>query len=237
MTQESSTKSMTLPKRRPTGRPNRRRAPHRFRPLVYTLAVIAGIALVVVAIVLAIRAGSDDVQPAHKILKLTAQDIDPETTAAEKDRLKMDQFDARLAAALDRDIRRKLSGPALQEAQHAIEQGHVIPAVAPLLKQWASDFGVGKAAIFTIWVTEDETQQGNAVDLQLDGVPLGRFPIEQNRYAITVVARSGQSLRLEITGASGGNRAAVFRVQTATSDAETRHLRAGRKDTWQLVTE
>ena len=237
MTQESSTKSMTLPKRRPTGRPNRRRASPRFRPLVYTLAVIAGVALVVVAIVLAIRAGSDNVERAHKILKLTAQDIDPETTAAEKARLKMDQFDARLAAALDRDIRRQLSGPALQEAQHAIEQGHVIPAVAPLLKQWASDFGAGKAAIFTIWVIEDETQQGNAVDLQLDGVPLGRLPIGQNRYAITVVARSGQSLRLEITGASGGNRAAVFRVQTATSDAETRHLRPGRKDTWQLVTE
>jgi hypothetical protein len=37
--------------------------------LVYTLAVIAGIALVVVAIVLAIRAGSDDVQPASQELE------------------------------------------------------------------------------------------------------------------------------------------------------------------------
>jgi hypothetical protein len=86
-------------------------------------------------------------------------------------------------------------------------------------------------------VTQGETQDGNAVDLRSDGVPLGRFPLEQNRYAITVVARSGQSLRLEITGASGDNRAAVFRPQTATSDAETRHLRPGRKDTWQLVVE
>jgi hypothetical protein len=86
-------------------------------------------------------------------------------------------------------------------------------------------------------VTQDETQNGNAVDLRLDGVPLGRFPLEQNRCAITVVGRSGQSLRLEITGASGDNRAAVFRPQTATSDAETRHLRPGRKDTWQLVVE
>ena len=46
--------------------------------MVYALAVIACIALVVVAIVLAIRAGSDDVDPARKILRLTAQDIDPE---------------------------------------------------------------------------------------------------------------------------------------------------------------
>jgi hypothetical protein len=47
-------------------------------PLVFALAVIAYLALVVVAIVLAIRTGSDDVNPAHKILRLTAQDIDPE---------------------------------------------------------------------------------------------------------------------------------------------------------------
>jgi hypothetical protein len=198
------------------------------------LAVIAGTALVVV-IILALKAANDQVDPSHKVLELTAQDIDPETTALEKSLLKGDQIDARLAVALWRDARQQLSGASLKEAQRGLGEGHANPALEPLLKQLAADFGVGKAAAFTIWVAEDESQGGNAVDLQLDGVPLGRFPIEQNRYAITVVERTGQSLRLEIIGASGVNRGAVFRAETATSEAVTRHLPPGRTDTWQLV--
>jgi hypothetical protein len=221
-------------KRRPRTSDRRRNGVSWARPVVYTLAVIAGLALIVV-IVLAIGARNDDVDPAHKILELTAQDIDPETTAAEKNLLKVDQIDSRLAAALSRDARRQLSGSALQEAQHALAEGHVNPAVAPLVKQLATDFAAGKAAAFTIWVAEDETQAGNAVNLQLDGVPLGKFSIEQNRYAITLVGRMGQSLRLQITGASDANRPAVFRAETATSNAKTRHLQAGRNDEWQLV--
>jgi hypothetical protein len=206
-----------------------------FRFLAYALAIIAATALVVVGIVFAIGIGSDDVDPRHKVLELTAQDIDPETTAVEKNLLKQNQIDARLGAALWRDARQQLSGVSLKEAQRALAEGHANPALEPLIKQLAADFAAGKAATFTIWVAEDESQQGNAVDLQLDGIPLGRFSIEQNRYAITVVERTGQSLRLEITGASGANRGAVFRAETATSDAETRHLHPGGKDTWQLV--
>jgi hypothetical protein len=205
------------------------------RPFAYPLAIIAGAALVVVVVVLAIEPGSDDVDPAHKVLELTSPDIDPETTAIEKNLLKANQIDARLADALWRDARRELNGPSLQEAERALREGHVNPDVQPFLKQLAADFGAGKAAVFTIWVAEDESQGGNAVNLELDGAPLGRFSIEQNRYAITVVGRTGQSLRLEITGASGANRRAVFRAQTSTSLAETRHLQPGRNDTWQLV--
>jgi hypothetical protein len=221
-------------KRKPRTSDRRRDAVSWARPLIYTLAVLVGVALVVV-IVLAIGARNDDVDPAHKILELTAQDIDPETTAAEKNLLKVDQIDSRLAAALSRDARRQLSGSALQEAQHALAEGHVNPATAPLVKQLAADFAAGKAAAFTIWVAEDESQAGNAVNLRLDGVPLGKFSIEQNRYAITLVGRTGQSLRLQITGASDSNRSAVFRAETATSNAKTRHLQVGRNDEWQLV--
>jgi hypothetical protein len=206
-----------------------------FRFLAYALTIIAAAALVVGVIVLATGAGNDDVDPAHKVLELTAQDIDPETTAVEINLLREDQIDARLAAALWRDAGQQLNGTSLKEAQRALSKGHVNPVVEPLVKQLAADFGAGKAAVFTIWVAEDESQRGNAVDLQLDGVPLGRFPIEQNRYAITVVERTGRSLRLEITAVSGANRGAVFRAETATSEAETRHLHPGRNDTWQLV--
>ena len=205
-----------------------------FRPLAYALAIVAVTALAVVVIVLATGAGSDDVDPTHKILVLTAQDIDPETTAVEKNLLKENQIDVRLAAALWRDARRQLSGTSLKEAQLALDAGHINPAVEPLMKQLAADFGAGKAAAFTIWVAEDESQSGNSVDLRLDGAPLGRFSIGQNRYAITVVERTGRTLRLQITGASGANRGAVFRAETATSEAETRHLQVGRNDTWQL---
>jgi hypothetical protein len=231
----SKSRNTNKRKRRPRISDRRRGAVPWARPLVYTFAVIAGMALVVVGIVLAISARNDDVDPAHKVLELTAQDIDPETTAAEKNLLKMDQIDSRLAAALSRDARRQLSGSALQEGQRALADGHVNPAVAPLVKQLAAEFAAGKAAAFTIWVAEDESQAGNAVNLQLDGVPLGKFSIEQNRYAITLVGRMGQSLRLQITGASEANRTAVFRAETATSNAETRHLQAGRNDEWQLV--
>jgi hypothetical protein len=214
---------------------DRRRGPGSWaRPAVYTLAVIVGIALII-AIVLAIGVRNDDVDSAHKVLELTGQDIDPETTAAEKNLLKADQIDSRLAGVLSREARRQLSGPELEEAQRALAQGQVNPAVTPLVKQLAADFATGKAAAFTIWVAEDETQAGNAVNLQLDGVPLGKFSIEQSRYAITLVGRTGQSLRLQITGASDANRSAVFRAETATSNARTRHLRTGWNDNWQII--
>lgn len=199
------------------------------------LAIIAATALIVGVILFAIGLGSDDVNPTHKTLELTAQDIDPETTAVEKNLLKQDQIDARLAVALWRDARQQLNGTALKEAQRGLGEGHANLALEPLIKKLAADFATGKAAVFTIWVAEDESQRDNAVDLQLDGIPLGRFSIEQNRYSIGVVERTGQSLRLEITGASAANRGAVFRAETATSEAETRHLRPGRNDTWQLV--
>jgi hypothetical protein len=206
-----------------------------FRVLAYLLIILAAVALIVIVVILVTGVGRDDVNPAHKILELTAQDIDPETTVVEKNLIKQDQIDARLAAALWRDARRQLTGTSVKEAQRALSEGHLNPDLQPLLKQLGIDFGAGKAAAFTIWVAEDESQQGNAVDLELDGVPLGRFSIDQNRYAITLVGRTGQTLRLQITGASGAKGGAVFRAETATSLAETRHLTPGRSDAWQLV--
>jgi hypothetical protein len=217
------------------GSARRTPARSRFRLWAYSLGILAAAVLVGVVIFLATGVGRDDVDPAHKVLELTAQDIDPETTAIEKNLLKENHIDPRLTAALWRDARQQLSRTPLKEAQRALGEGHVNPAVEPLLKRLAADFASGKAAAFTIWVVEDESQRGNAVDLQLDGTPLGKFSIEENRYAITVVQRTGQSLRLEITGASATNRGAVFRAETATSEAETRHLRPGENDSWQLV--
>lgn len=202
---------------------------------LYSLLTIVAAAVVIGVVVLATGFEIDDIDPAHKILELTGQDIDPETTAIEKSLLKNDQIDRPLAEALWSKARHQLSGETLKEAQRALIAGHVSPAVVPLLKQIAVDFTAGKAAAYTIWVAEDESQRGNAVDLRLNGFPLGRFPIEQNRYAITVVERTGQTLQLEITAVSGTYKGAVFRAETASSEAVTRHLHTGRSDMWQLV--
>jgi hypothetical protein len=116
------------------------------RLLAYALAIIAAAALVVAVIVFAIGIGSDDVDPTHKVLELTAQDIDPETTAVEKNLLKQNQIDGRLVAALWRDARQQLSGVSLKEAQRALADGRANPALEPLIKQLAADFATGKAA-------------------------------------------------------------------------------------------
>jgi len=232
---ESKSRNAKKPKRRGPAIDRPKIGRSRLRLLAYALGIVGAAALIVVVIVLATSTGGDDVDPAHKILELTAQDVDPETTAIEKNLLKEDKIDGRLAVALWRDAHQQLSGPSLKEAQLALREGRTNPPLEPLIKQLAAEFAAGKAAVFTIWVAEDESQPGNAVNLQLDGVPLGRFSIERNRYAITVVERTGQSIRLEITGASGANRGAVFRAETATSEAVTRHLHPGGNDIWQLV--
>ena len=200
------------------------------RLLAYALALIAAAALVVVVIVLAIGAGSDDVDPAHKILELTAQDIDPETTAAEKNLLKAgsDRFSSRRRAvercspAIERHL-------ASRKLQRALAEGHVSPAMEPLVKQLAADFGTGKAAALPSgWPRMNRNRATPSIFSSM------AFLLADSRLNRTVTRlpsseRTGQSLRLEITGASEANRGAVFRAETATSQAETRHLHAGKK--------
>jgi hypothetical protein len=237
---------------------NRRRAKSRIHASVYTdlkdvagsrlpgsgksgnlrlLAWLSGTALVCAIgylIALATRDKFDDSDPAKKTLELTDQDIDPETTLVEKSLLKQGQIDARLAIALWSDVKKQLNGDALRVAQQALQENKVVPILEPLAKQWANDFDAGKAAAFVIWVVEDESQKGNAVELQLNGMPLGKYTIEPSRYAITVVERSDLTSRLEIKGVSDSNGSIVFRAETATSEAETRHLSKGKSDFWQI---
>jgi len=236
---------------------NRRRAKSRIHASVYTdlkdvagprlpgsgksgnlrlLAWLSGTALVCAIgylIALATRDKFDDSDPAKKTLELTDQDIDPETTLVEKSLLRQGQIDARLAIALWPDIK-KLSGEGLRLAQQALQENKVVPILEPLAKKWANDFDAGKAAAFVIWIVEDESQKGNAVELQLNGIPLGKYTIEPSRYAIIVVERSDLTSRLEIKGVSDSNGSIVFRAETATSEAETRHLSKGKSDFWQI---
>ena len=90
-------------------------------------------------------------------------------------------------------------------------------ALEPLVRQLAADFAAGKAAAFTIWVGEDESQRGNAVDLPLDVVPLGRFLIEQNRYALPSLKERGNRFDW---------RSSAQRVQTGEPFSELKRRRA-----------
>jgi hypothetical protein len=185
-------------------------------------------------IALATRGMFDDSDPAKKILELTNQDIDPETTLIEKSLLKQGQIDTRLAIALWSDAQQQLSGDALRVAQQALKENKIVPILEPLTRRWASDFDAGKAAAFVIWIVEDELQKGGAVELQLNGIPLGNYVIESHRYALTLVERSDLNSRLEIKGLSDSNGGIVFRAETSTSLAETRHLPKGKFDSWQI---
>src|SRR6202043_2292776 len=85
-----ASKSRNTKRRKGTGRAFDRRSIFRFqfRPLTFALIIVAGTAMIVVTLILARMTGNDDVDPTHKNLELTAQDIDPETTATEKNLLK-----------------------------------------------------------------------------------------------------------------------------------------------------
>ena len=215
---------------------NRTPALLRSRALRFFAWASAGILLCATSYVIAlsIRGMLDDSDPAKKVLELTSQDIDPETTLIERSLLKQGQIDARLAIALWSEARQQLSGDALRAAQQALKENKIVPVLEPLTRRLVSDFDVGKAAAFVIWIVEDESQKGGAVELQLDGIPLGNYAIESNRYALTIVERSDLNSRLEIKGLSDRNSGIVFRAETATSQAETRHLSKGKSDSWQI---
>jgi hypothetical protein len=201
----------------------------------FALALVAiSLCAIGYVIALASRGMLDDANPAKKTLELTEQDIDPETTLIEKNLLRQGQIDARLAIALWPDAKQQLSGDALRLAEQALMENKMIPILEPLVKRWASDFDSGKAAAFVIWIAEDESQKGNAVELQLNGIPFGKYTIEATRYAITLVERSDLTARLEIKGVSEKNGGTVLRAETATSEAETNHLHKGKSDTWQI---
>ena len=184
---------------------------------------------------LAIRGMPDDADPGKKTLELTDQDIDPETTLVEKNLLKQGQIDTRLAIALWQDAKQQFSGDALRLAEQALLENKIIPILEPLVKRWTNDFDSGKAAAFAVWVAEDESQKGNAVELRFNGIPLGKYTIGPSRYAITIVQRLDLAARLEIKGVSDTNGGAVFRAETATSEAETNHLHKGKSDSFQIL--
>ncbi|MGA8657247.1 MAG: hypothetical protein WB586_13965 [Chthoniobacterales bacterium] len=174
----------------------------------------------------------DSADSGNKTLELTGQDIDPETTTVAKTLLRQNQVSRSVAPELLIEARQKLLGNDLLEAENAVRLGRLSPALAPLAKNLADDLENGKAAAFTIWVEPDDEAQGQAVDIQLAGVDLGKFDVSSNRYAITLIYRTGSTSRIQLTGVNDSP--AVFKAETASSEARTRRLRMGKSDFWEL---
>jgi hypothetical protein len=73
------------------------------------------------------------------------------------------------------------------------------------------------------------------VHLQLNGVDLGEFPVGSERYAITLLAKTGSTERLQITALQAQAGSIIYRAETTTTEAVTRRLAVGKSDSWNIV--
>ncbi len=177
------------------------------------------IALVGVVVTLLMNGGFDDPNPQSKTIQLTDQDLDPETTNQGKTFLHQNQVDQRF----------------LTEVRNALTHGAVTLAIGPLVKQMSDDLDQGRVAAYTLWFEPDDQHATGAVRLLLNGTQLGDFPVGSDRYAITFYARTGSVLHLQIAAAPDSRSPVVFRAATATSEAVTRKLAAGKTDSWDML--
>jgi hypothetical protein len=241
MSAVSSRRSSTNPRSANATVRRRRRRHHSNRsgiwwlPLAIRVSLWLGvIALVAVVVTLLMNGGFDDPNPQSKTIQLTDQDIDPETTNLGKTYLHQNQVDQRLAFYLWAEAQHRLPADTLTEVRNALTHGAVTLAVGPLVKEMSDQLDQGKVAAYTIWFEPGDQQATGAVRLLLNGAQLGEFPIASDRYAITFYAKSGSILHMQIAAAPN-SKPVVFRAVTATSEAVTRKLGAGKADSWDIL--
>ncbi|MBV8970321.1 MAG: hypothetical protein JO331_14855, partial [Verrucomicrobia bacterium] len=179
--------------------------------------------------------GFEDPNPQSKHLELTADDVDPESTTLVKTLLKQSQLDQITKLYLTAVARQTLSGDALLDALNSVKSNVVAGSLAPLVKQLNDDLEAGQASVYSIWVEPDEEAGVGSIDLQLDGVDLGTFPANRERYALTVLARSGTTLHLRLKRAGSDSGATIFYADTSSSEASTRRLETGKIDNWEIA--
>jgi hypothetical protein len=242
MSAVSSRGSTTHPRSSTPKIPRRRRRHHSQRsgiwwlPLAIRTSLWLGvIALVAVVVTLLMNGGFDDPNPQSKTIQLTDQDIDPETTNLGKTFLHQNQVDQRLAFYLWAEAQERLPADTLTEVRNALMHGAVTLAIGPLVKQMSEDVDQGRVAAYTVWFEPDDQHATGAVRLLLNGTELGQFPVGSDRYAITFYAKTGSVLHLQIAAAPDSRSPVVFRAVTATSEAVTRKLAAGKTDSWDML--
>ena len=202
---------------------------------VRTMAGLGILALLAVVTSLLMNGGFEDPDPQSKILQLSGQDIDPETTNLTKTLLRQNQSDQRIALYLWAKAAAEISGDALGQVKSGLAHGQIAPSLSLLAKSLADDLDQQKVAAFTLWFVPDDGAASGAVRLQLDGVELGEFPVGSERYAITLLAKTGSLERLQITASHTQTGPIVYRAETATTAAVTRRLALGKSDSWSIT--
>ena len=202
---------------------------------VRTMACLGVVALLAVVASLLMNGGFEDPDPRSKILRLSAQDIDPETTNLTKTLLRQNQSDQRIGLYLWTKAAAEFSGDALNQVKSGLTHGQIAPPLLALAKSLADDLDQQKVAAFTVWFVPEEGAASGTVRLQLDGVDLGEFPVGNERYAITLLARTGSIEHLQITADQTQAGPIVYRAETATAEAVTRRLALGKSDTWSIA--
>jgi hypothetical protein len=200
-----------------------------------TVAGLGVVALFTVVASLLMNGGFEDPDPQSKLLQLTDQDIDPEATNLAKTLLRQNQADQRIGLYLWTKAAVEFPSDALEQVKSGLSHGQIAQPLAALAKSLATDLDQQKVAAFTFWFVPDDGAALGTVHLQLDGVDLGEFPVGNERYAVTFLAKTGSTARLHIKAAQTKSGALVYRAETATTQAVTRRLAAGKSDGWSVV--
>jgi hypothetical protein len=202
---------------------------------VRTLACAGVLALLAVVASLLMNGGFEDPDPQSKMLQLTDQDIDPETTNLAKTLLRQNQSDQRIGLYLWNRAATEFSANALNETKSALTHGQIAQTLLPFAKSLADDLDQQKVAAFTFWFVPDDGAPSGTVRLQLDGVDIGEFPVGSERYAITLLAKTGSTEHLQITASQTQAGPIVYRAETTTTEAVTRRLASGKSDSWSIM--
>ena len=226
-----------------TARSGKPPAPPRRRPITFwwlPLAVrgtacLGVIALLAVVASLLLNGGFEDPDPQSKMLRLSDQDVDPETTNLTKTLLRQNQSDKRIGLYLWTKAAAELTGDALNQVKTGLAHGQIAEPLSTLAKSLVDDLDQQRVAAFTLWFMPDDRTAAGAVRLQLDGVDLGEFPVGSERYAITLLAKTGSIEHLQITASQTQTGPIVYRAETATTEAVTRRLALGKSDSWSIT--
>jgi hypothetical protein len=203
--------------------------------LMRTVAGLGVLALFAVVASLLMNGGFEDPDPRSKLLQLTDQDIDPEATNLAKTLLRQNQSDQRIGLYLWTQAAADFSSDALNQAKSGLSHGQIAQPLSDLAKSLANDLDQERVAAFTFWFVPDDGAARGTVRLQLDGIDLGEFPVGNERYAITLLAKTGSTAHLHIMAAQTESGPIVYRAETATTQAVTRRLAMGKSDSWDVV--
>ncbi len=105
-------------------------------------------------------------------------------------------------------------------------------AAAPsALRQAIAD---GSMSLFTFRFFDWADQDGDIVDLLVDGVPVGRVTISHAGAELTIPLKPGHTHRLEVVGIHDGGGGITFGAQSSVGEMRTRSMTPGETEVWTI---